>query len=682
MDANLQSDFTIINSFLQKMLDIMERSQITDAQAKLGEKLLKAYKSHSELEFRVVSKEYAQEIIDKLTLHNIPCMWSPNRNGDYTLILPPDKKYGYNYGHYIEEVLMHYPEYYKQLSKNTWTHLAQVDEVRGVVGFRFNSELEAEIFKNKAFADGHGIVTTDISKNGMVTVYCREADLFTEGNHKDAISALIDTEYSLDNSIQHFGRCYAVAHDIKQADRCMQYIEEGQSFVIHNGATKESDYIQYENDTLTFYKWDSELRKFEGREIHADISDKESMRKLLEYHVARIHNEQIDTIEDFEHRYSILGDMPSEEMLKKTYVDKQKQLYSEVINPAMKMFRGKDGSIDTHSLMAYIDSPSVKEQIKRKGLENVRPAFSRDFLKDIRHDIELEMQELQGELQKYENMERDFKSREQDFRDNLQKSRMSTVGLTNRVVVADAPIEDILAGLQEQNQYLESKLHEICVGYLGKVPSSDPKVLVRAFLMKGIDVPNREQAVALIKKAELTPEETEQLNAIANESLFCLVKEKRPDAERYYLARGIVTGKINELSNILSRKEMQQESYREDYQKLCNNIRSCQDQIQNMDILIENEEVRAEKITSLDRECHAFLKKQKEQNPGLTTSGLLRSLKEYMERKNEPIDKTVMTYQSMDSFTQVVQKENEEQIKAQEEMEQENTPEINIEQDI
>ena len=54
MEANLQSDFTVIDGFLRKVMELMEYANSSDAQKRLGEALLRHYKTNGELEFRVV----------------------------------------------------------------------------------------------------------------------------------------------------------------------------------------------------------------------------------------------------------------------------------------------------------------------------------------------------------------------------------------------------------------------------------------------------------------------------------------------------------------------------------------------------------------------------------------------------------------------------------------------------
>ena len=178
---------------------------------------------------------------------------------------------------------MHHPEYYKQIEKTTWTRLARADGENGVIRVSFANKLDAEIFKNKVFADGNGIVTTDkVNEDGSVTIYCRESDLINDSHNKDAISAIIDTEYSLDIEKQAFMRRLAVWHDGKQADDCMHMMRKNESFVIHDGANKNGDYLKFEDGVLTSGVYDSELKKFVEHKIDVDIKNpvKKSTRYL------------------------------------------------------------------------------------------------------------------------------------------------------------------------------------------------------------------------------------------------------------------------------------------------------------------------------------------------------------------------------------------------------------------
>ena len=130
MEANLQSDFSVMDGFLQKLMEAIEAAHTQDARSRLAQDLMRYYKgSKGRLEFRTVPQKYAKEVTDALTRSNIAHMASVNSAGDTVIILPPDGESGYHYGAVIDEVFMHHPEYYMDPSgksgRGTWCYFRQ-----------------------------------------------------------------------------------------------------------------------------------------------------------------------------------------------------------------------------------------------------------------------------------------------------------------------------------------------------------------------------------------------------------------------------------------------------------------------------------------------------------------------------------------------------------------------------
>lgn len=665
MEAALQSDFSTLDGFLQKLMEAVEAAHSMDASKRLAEDLLRHYHAHGDLEMRLVSSEHADEVIEKLQTHNIPLMHSKNSNGDSILILPPDQKYGYDYGSLIDEVFMHYPEYYKQLEKRTWSHLADVDEERGVIKFHFTNTVDAEIFKNKIFADGNGIVTTDlISEDGSVTVVCRESDFLVNGKRKDALSALIDTEVSLDPDHQAFARRFAVWHDSRQVDDCMRFMNEGTSFVIHNGAEKQSDYLSFDQNKLTYYSYSNELGKFVGREIPADTKDQDAMRKLFEYHVSHIHNEYVSTIEEFERDYEAHSDT----FIRDRYTEKQKELYTDVILPAMSFIRNNrsEHTSDSELFDQVMESDFFQKAIKEHGLEDIRPDFSEDFLKSLRDDFARQEQELTKDLQelivraKEDNARaaEQLKSRADTFYKSLEESGISQIsGRPVRAFTLDQIQRELMHKMSRQ----ETKLRDACGQSLGSLPGCEPSQLLRAFHVKGIPIAHEQQAKLLLEKGTLTEAEKSQLQMIADDTLFDFLAAHNPQIKPYLQDYYITRGKLRDVSDLLDGHddlmrtlEQEQESNRELLGQQQRLIKDANKRVSMIDSLIEGERERADMIAELDEKAHAYANSIKLRNPGIQTSGLLRQVTDFLNKNGCKVRHTDISGQSFTEFQKEV----------------------------
>lgn len=641
MDANLQSDFTTMNGFLEKLMQVIESAGANDARSKLAEALLQHYKFRHTLEFRTIPAQYAEEVMQTLERNGVPHMASKNSAGDTVLILPPETDCHIKYEKYINEVFMHYPEYYKQLSAPTWTRLARMDGEKGVVSFRFSNSLDAEIFKNKIYADGNGTVTTDkINADGSVTVYCRQSDFINNHARVDAVSAFIDTEYSLDKHNQAFARRLAVWHDGKQADECMRLMEAGESFIIHDGANKYADHLQYDNGILTYNHYDSETKKFLTKTVDVTREDKDAMRKLFEYQVAHIHNEHISTVEEFTQDF----ENHTESFIRDAYVDRQKDMYTKVIMPVMDFISSNDGGLCDQELFEQIVNSNMFTQgIEANHLEDIRPDFSIDFLESLRSDFEEQRESLKADLfelignarQEYEQFEAMLSDRAISLKRSFTGSGMTSIGGRR---VADITIPVLQQELTHKVRRQEAKLREAC-GF-GTSLSGDPVELLRPFYNRGIPIAHVELAVPLLAKKELMPEEKELLRQIADDTLFdmCAREDKgiAVQVKDYYALRA----KLREVDDLLADCSKLSEEREADYAKNMELIerqrklvKSADRQISNMDKLIHSEKQRTVDMEKLDKKVHDHIRKFKSANPSANMDAVLGEVHNFLKKE-------------------------------------------------
>lgn len=664
MDANLQNDFTVISGFLEKLMQTIESAGAQDVRSRLAEELLRHYKYRKTLEFRTIPAQYAKEVLGTLERNNVPHIASRNSAGDTVLILPPEADSHIKYEHLINDVFMHYPEYYKQLSAPTWTRLARMDGENGVIGFTFPNSLDAEIFKNKIYADGTGTVTTDqIHADGSTTVYCRQSDFINNRARKDAVSAFIDTEYSLDKSNQAFARRLAVWHDRQQADECMRLMESGEAFVIHDGANKYSDYLQYEDGILTYNHYDSELKKFSTKEVDVTREDKDAMRKLFEYHVAHIHNEHISTLEEFQRDF----EQHTENFVRDRYVDKQKDMYTKVIMPAMEFVSANSeaGLCEQDLFEQIVNSDPFTQSVKQNRLEDIRPDFSIDFLEALMDDFKQQRQELQEDLaqmvaaakEEHEQFGSMLSDRAVSLKRSFLASGMHTIG--------GRPIEQItIPALQQELTHKvrrqEAKLREAC-GF-GTRPSGNAKELLRSFYNRGIPIAHLETAQPLLAKKELTKEETDLLGQIADDTLFDMCAREDStialQLKDYYASRA----KLREVDDLLADcsklSEARDHDHKENMRLITHQrelLKASDRQISNMEKLIHSEKQRVTDIEKLDKKVHEQINRYKSAHPSADLNAVLGEVHRILKQEGITDIHGRAACQSFASFEKEVQ---------------------------
>lgn len=475
-----------------------------------------------------------------------------------------------------------------------------------------------------------------------MTVCCRESDFIKDGKQSDALRAMIDTEVSLDPSNQAFARRFAVWHDGRQVDDCMRFMNEGIPFVIHNGADKQSDFLRFEHNQLTYYTYDSELNKFVGREVQADLKNQDAMRKLFEYHVSHIHNEYVSTLEEFERDYEAHGDT----FIRDRYVEKQKELYTSVILPAMSFIQNNsNGELSDSQLFDQVmESEFFQKTIREHGLEDIRPDFSADFLASLREDFAAQEKELTDDLQDlitkakkdHAQAKEQLQARAESFYHSLEESGISQISGRS---IRSFSLDQIQRELMHKTSRQETKLHDICNQSLGSLPGCKPRDLLRAFHARGIPIAHEEQARILLEKGELTEAEAEQLQVIADDSLFDFMAlhkpEIRPYLQDYYMTRG----KLRDVSDLLDGHDQfiqelsqEQENNRELLRTQQQLIKDAAGRVSMIDRLIESEQERAQNISELDEKTHAFARQLKEKSPGITTSGMLHQLQSFLEK--------------------------------------------------
>ena len=659
MEANLQSDFMAMNGFLEKLLQAIEATNANDARDKLAKALLKHYKHRSTLEFRTIPAKYADDITQTLERNGVPHMASRNSAGDTVLILPPEKDCHIKYEHLINEIFMHHPEYYKQLSAPTWMRLARMDGERGVISFTFANSLDAEIFKNKIYADGGGTVTTDkINADGSVTVYCRQSDFINNQSQVDAVSAFIDTEYSLDRHNQAFARRLAVWHDRMQTDECMRLMEENEAFVIHDGANKYSDYLQYEDGTLVYNRYDSELKKFTTKEIDITREDKDAMRKLFEYHVANIHNEHISTLDEFRSDF----EQHTESFIRDRYADRQKELYTKVIMPAMEMVSSASdmGLCEQDLFEQIVNSDMFTQGIEQNHLEDIRPDFSIDFLEALREDFALQKKELQEDLSQ---MIRDAKEEHEAFAQMLNDragslkrsflaSGMQTIGGRP---VAQMTIPLLQQELTHKVHRQEAKLREVC-GF-GTRLSGNSKELLRSFYNRGIPIAHMELAEQLLAKKTLSEDEKRLLQEIADDTLFDMCAREDSSialqVQEFYASRAKlreVDDLIADCSKLSDARERDQKENLALINKQRELMKAADRQIANMDKLVGSEKKRLVDMERLDKKVHDHISRYRSTHPQAGMDAILGEVHGFLNREGISNIHGEASYKTLDAF--------------------------------
>lgn len=456
MEAPLQSDMRVMEGFLKKIQEFLELMGTKDTVYRLSEELLKYYRATGILNYRIIPQMYAQEIRETLIQNEIPFMATGDSAGNTVIILPEDS--GQNkYSPLFERVFMHHPEYYKQHDNETWCKLANEGQVNGVVSFTFDNEIDADIFKNKVFAEGKGIITTDTVEKDKdrttVTVTVREDDLIDESDYKDAVDAYIDTAISLTVE-QSFARRFAVRNDQIQTKNCMDMLfgKEGKSkapFVIHDGADKMSDYFMFKDGHCSYFTYSKKEQQWYSKDVKIEGGNNDAVLKMIERHMSYIPNVKVSTVGEFNKFMS-----RSQDYIRSEYVDKQKRLYAEVILTAgIESIHGQE--------TALIDNAMKDMHIKYPELEGIRPDFSVDFLKKFRTDLSNDKQFIMNDPDAVRRQ------------DNLIKN-----------------LDKIIEG-EEANKAkysdLQVKCHDILREEKQKNPDVDPEMLlnrVRQFLDK------------------------------------------------------------------------------------------------------------------------------------------------------------------------------------------------------
>ena len=688
MDANLQADFQTIDAFLRKMLELIEALNTRDGRGKLAEELLRYYKGDGELQYNVVPKEYADEVLKALQGHKIPFMSSPTTAGDVMMILPKEGDKGYNYQDILENVFMHHPEYYRQLDRDTFLRLARADGVKKFVKFQFDNAMDAEIFKNKAFADRNGIVTMDMTeKDGSVTVYCREEDFITHGRHSDAVSALIETEYSLRPEYQSAARRYAVYHDNEQVDLCMQKIRNEEDFVIHDYSNNQNDYIEFSNNQLTYWSWDGEMGKFvNSRPVNITLNDKteESVRKLLDYHVSKIHNEKVSSVTDFKRFLQ-----KDNNAVMQQYLDKQVELYTKYLLPVQrKKVRVKDENGDfiqkrdengnpvfktnangtlepvyeTRDCTAQEKLDALKGmagEMKSRGLDDIRPAFDTEFLEIVKNNMQAEVSALKAEMSEVEAPYRDkVKSVKSDIAEIYKgiQGMLIKDGITQVYgeSIEKCRIEDLADYLNSHRDAFRDELKGRAEQIFGNVPLSSFDAFIQAYVDDGNLLSDPERAAYLMQKVNPTVEETEEMFAMMEECEFVLMaKEDRgiEDILKKYQSLNTKAELVNRFIDTSNKKikDVKKEGMQVEKKKdtLKAKIITKEKNVRNMEHAIETEQKGKSEIKKLDKECHAYIASLRKENPSMSIGELRKTVSEFL--KDNGFENTVAKIHTVDS---------------------------------
>lgn len=358
MEINLDSDFQAVEGFLRKIMEFIESRNGVDARAELARKLLKEYKSSGQLYCRIVGEKYASVIEDTLIRNKIPMMSCKDSAGNTIFMLPEEKTY--HYDKLFQSVYMRYPDFYKQITPENFYTMANEGKGARVIEVTFNNETDANIFINKAYADGKGFVTTDIKDtDGQVKVYLLEKDLVNPSENRDFVDALIDTEVS--RTHQNEFRTLANAYDNKQLNTCLRHIANGEDFCLYNACSTTSNYLQFQNGRLSWHEYDKTAGIYVGHEMElGDLrnpKDRDALKRTLGYHMATIH---YATVADKAPQKELEAHLKQNEaVLKADYFDKQVAVFC-------KYFRTDEKAFDVKEIVSKLE---------------VRPEFSMDFLK-------------------------------------------------------------------------------------------------------------------------------------------------------------------------------------------------------------------------------------------------------------------------------------------------------------
>lgn len=396
MGSNVTSNTATAEMWLKKLIESIKECAMKtrDPRQELIGKLLNKWEntdySRDGLKYDLVNRKYAHQVEMKLLEQHIPYVSFYDNYGNTCFLINNEETYEKSYEHAKTEVYMSYPEFYKELTPESFLDAQIQNGYDTIYTVTFSSQDEAERFKNKCFDQGKGFVVSskEFTNRNEKGEFETKYEVYISGNaiHDMSLNDLSFMDAVLQHSIStstnpHLNilKDAAILSDRKVMDQVARYIRQDRDFTIADEKDAYADYIQYdaEQKLLTTYTWNKEEEKFVAKasiDVELDERNRPQPEALhaINFQFSKVNDGCIYTAQEFKDHQR-----KSPEILLKEYKEARFKEYDMLNN------------VDIGWISVESESQKLKESI---AAAPGRPAYDKDLIQEY---IELKQMELQ-----------------------------------------------------------------------------------------------------------------------------------------------------------------------------------------------------------------------------------------------------------------------------------------------
>jgi len=250
-----------VEKYLLMFLEHIENNKNTAA-IRLANELFKHYKHNGDnsVNFKLVPQRFAKEFEAELIAANMPFMMIPDSRGNVAIIARDiDAE---QFLELQERVFKAHTEYYME---NTVDELLEREgkSQTQVMKMEFDSKNDFDIFRKKAYENGHGYVySAEEAEDGKYVVYASMKDSFSFEGKEDIPSTILRMEADKLGPAADT-KALQLAYDRRVQDAAFSKIRAGEPFMIANSKNPHAPYVQFDGQMLSYWKFNNKSQSFE-----------------------------------------------------------------------------------------------------------------------------------------------------------------------------------------------------------------------------------------------------------------------------------------------------------------------------------------------------------------------------------------------------------------------------------
>lgn len=311
------STIATVEKYLLLFLDEIEKNR-NKAAARLANELFKHYKSNGEnsVQFKLIPGRFAKEFETELIAANMPFMMIPDNRGNMAVIARDIDADAFL--ELQERVFKAHTEYYMENTVDEMLDRESKTQTQ-VMKMEFDSKDDFDIFRKKAYENGHGYVYSAEEADGKYIVYASMKDSFSLDGKEDIPSTILRAEADKLGPTAN-AKSLQLAYDRRVQEGAFSKIRASEPFVIANSKNPSAPYVHFDGQMLTYWKMNSKTNQFEQTKaplmIPKDWNNQlevDCFRTAMAIYTQTIYNNQLMQLSDHREHLSKDKDTLKEE---------------------------------------------------------------------------------------------------------------------------------------------------------------------------------------------------------------------------------------------------------------------------------------------------------------------------------------------------------------------------------